>query len=393
MPDTLDENGLTVMSLPELTSSITTSLQLIYGADINLDSNSPDGQMVNIYSQVAIDQREVLLDIYNMFSVENAYGINLDNLVALNGITRTGATFTTTPVLITVNQAVNLVGQDDVTGAIIFTLADTAGFQWQLVTSYAFAIAGAASLTFACTTPGAVTPAINTITQMATAIAGVTAVNNPSISTLVVGVEEQSDLELKIARAKSFKLASTGPAAAITAALIAAGATDAITYENNTAGTVGVIPAHSIYVVVNGLTDSGINGKICTAIGKKKMPGCGMYGAASGLFSYAPYMYSTMYWNYAVAQALFVKATLLMKKTGETPDTTAVKAAIAAVIYNLGQTASIGDIITAIIGYNPDIIPTAVGVCATIGGAYTDTLAPTLQLNYFTIAVANITLT
>ena len=391
MPDTLNENGLTVMSLPELTASITTSLQLLYGTDINLDSNSPDGQMVIIYSQVAIDQREVLLDIYNMFSVENAYGVNLDNLVALNGIYRIGATFTTTPVLITVNQALNLVGQDNLVDTV-FTLADTAGFQWQLVTSYAFAVAGAVTLTFACTTPGAVTPAINTITQMATAIAGVTAVNNPSISTLVVGVDEQSDLELKVMRAKSFKLASTGPAAAITAALIAAGATDALTLENNTAGTVGVIPAHSIYVIVKGLTDSGINGHIATAIGKKKMPGCGMYGSATGLYTLAPYVYSTMYWDYAVAQALFVKATLLMKKVGETPDTTAVKAAIAAIVYNLGQTASIGDIITAIINYNPDIIPTVVGVCATIGGAYTDTLAPTLQKNYFTISTGNITL-
>ena len=383
MADTLNESGLIVMSLPELTASITTSLQTIYGSDINVDSNSPDGQMIGIYSQTAIDQREVLLDIYNMFSVENSYGVNLDNLVSLNGITRTGATYTSAPVAITVDRALTL-------PALTFLLQDSAGFQWALAAEYTFGAAGTATLTFNCTTPGAVSPGANTIIQQATAVVGVTGVNNPSIAAVVIGVNEQTDADLKITRAKSFKLAAQGPSAAITAALLAAGASDAIVYENNTAGTVGVIPANSIYVIVN--PASIFASQIAYAIANKKMPGTGMYGAQTYYTPMGANVWSTMKWDNAVAQALYVKATLIPRKAGETFDTDAVKAAIAAIVYSLGQTASIGDIITAIIGYNSDIIPTVVGVCATLGGSYTDTLAPALQKNYFTISAANITL-
>ena len=376
MPDTLDSNGLTVQSLPELTGNLTTSLQLIYGSDINVDQNSPDAQMINIYSQVSIDQREVLLDIYNMFFVENAYGVNLDNLVALNGVTRTGATFTTTPVSITVNQALTLVGG-------VFTVTDTAGYNWQLQTTYAFSGAATTALTFVCTTPGAVTPAANTITQQATAQLGVTGVNNPTIAGTSIGVDEQSDASLKIVRAKSFKLAATGPAAAITAALFAAGASDAVTYENNTASMVGVIPANSIYVVVN---SSLYDNQIATTIEKKKMPGCGMYGSKSAYAPIGSNVFATMKWDIAVALPLYVKATLLAKKTGETFDTTAVAAAIAAIVYTLNEVASIGDIISAIIAYNSDIIPTVVGVCATWNGTFVDQLPPTALKNFWTIS-------
>ena len=383
MADTLDETGLTVMSLPELTASITTSLQSIYGSDINVDSNSPDGQMINIYAQTAIDQREVLLDIYNMLSVENAYGVNLDNLVALNGITRTGATYTSAPVEVTADRALTL-------PALTYLLQDSAGFQWALAAAHTFSVAGTATLTFNCTTPGAVSPGANTIIQQATAVVGITGINNPSIAAVVIGVNEQTDADLKITRAKSFKLASVGPSGAITAALLAAGATDAITFENNTAGTVGVIPAYSVYVIVN--PASLYDTQVAAAIASKKMPGVGMYGAKSQYTPVGANVFSTMKWDVAVVQALYVKATLIAKKTGETFDTDAVKAAIAAIVYSLGQTASIGDIITAIINFNSDIIPTVVGVCATVGGSYTDTLAPAAQKNYFTISAANITL-
>lgn len=61
MPDIIDENGLQVKTFDEILQELKDGLRAIYGNDINLDQNSPDGQMVGIIAQVATDLRELLV--------------------------------------------------------------------------------------------------------------------------------------------------------------------------------------------------------------------------------------------------------------------------------------------------------------------------------------------
>ena len=74
MPDIFDENGLQTKTLNELVSELEANLQSIYGNDINLESNSPDGQMVNIYSQAGRDLREVVAKVNAGFDPDQAEG-------------------------------------------------------------------------------------------------------------------------------------------------------------------------------------------------------------------------------------------------------------------------------------------------------------------------------
>ena len=61
MPNVLNEDGLTIKTKQEVIDLIvngdaeTAGLKSIYGNDINVDSNSPDGQMVGVLAQVAVD--------------------------------------------------------------------------------------------------------------------------------------------------------------------------------------------------------------------------------------------------------------------------------------------------------------------------------------------------
>ena len=105
---TLTAAGLTIESNSDIVAYITSQFQLIYGADVNFDSNSPDGQAIQIFAQAITDYLETVADTYSGFSVENAYGTCLDQLVAMNGIARKQGTFTGPFVAVTASSAVNL---------------------------------------------------------------------------------------------------------------------------------------------------------------------------------------------------------------------------------------------------------------------------------------------
>lgn len=401
MPNTLDSTGLTVKTLAEVTADLTTAMQGIYGADINVESNSPDGQLINIFSQAVADNLEVLVDVYNTVDPELATGVNLGKTLAMNGVTRDPATYTTTPVSITTNKALTLIGLDALIAtptAQVYSVQDANKNVFQLITTYVFGGAATASLSFQSEVPGAVYVLPNTITEQATPQLGVTVVNNPSVATTVVGVDEETDVAFKIRRARMFLLPATGPADAIQAALLAPydylgtviQATDAMVVENDTSGTVGVIPARSIYCIVKNSGIAGHDIAIANQIYGKKMPGCGLYGGETEIIARTNGQSFTAKWDWAVAEALYIHFGITPKTTGVTFDNAVVAAQLAAaLVYVLGQTATIGDVVVAMNTLFPTAIVTSCGVAVT-DVAGTDTVAPSALKNYFTVSASNI---
>ena len=77
-------------------SSETAALKSIYGADINTDPSTPDGQVINIRAQAAVDNLDLLAQINAMFDPDQAIGVLLDQRCAINGVKRKGGTFTLT---------------------------------------------------------------------------------------------------------------------------------------------------------------------------------------------------------------------------------------------------------------------------------------------------------
>src|SRR5271154_5687844 len=115
MPNSLGPTGLTLATQAELVTQYTTAFQNIYGTDINLGPETPDGQLMMIFIQSVLDLQDLLQQIYNSFDPDNAIGVVLDQRVSINGIQREAGTFTTTDITLILSQSVNLFGLDQST--------------------------------------------------------------------------------------------------------------------------------------------------------------------------------------------------------------------------------------------------------------------------------------
>jgi uncharacterized phage protein gp47/JayE len=393
MPNILDANGLQVASVAEITAALTSAFQSIYGSDINVNSNSPDGQLIGILAQNIQDVLEILLQVYNSFNIDSAFGTTLDARVAMSGVQRKQGTFTQAQVNVVVSQALSLTGLDAVIAnpnLTAFTVSDDAGNQFQLVTTHAFGGAGNATLTFQSAVIGQIQTTQNTIQTIVTSQLGVTSVNNPSTAGDIQGLPEETDPQLKIRRASSFSLQAIGPADALRAALLNdADISDAYVVENDTNGTVNGVTAHSIWVIVTG----GTGPEIGQVIYAKKSPGCGMVGAQSQIIARPQGNSFTAQWDYSLTQALTIRATLTPKIPGQTFDLAgdAIKLANA-LIYKLGQSPNIGDVVVAMQAIEPEAILSVVNVSKDGGATWQNIVSPDTAQKYFTVSSANITL-
>lgn len=282
MPNAIDSSGLTIQTTPEIIAEILDGapgypgMRQIYGADINVEANSPDGQMVNIIAQAKTDVLELSQQIYNSFDPDKAVGTSLDARCAINGVIRNAGTKTIQNVVVTTDRALTLPGLD--TSVTPFTVADTSGNQYQLVSTYAFGSAASTALVFQAALIGAVSSLPNTIISIVTVTLGVTAVNNPATYT-TLGLNEETDYALRIRRQKSVALPSQGYLEGLIGALLdTTDVTEAVVYENDTNSTDGNgIPGHSIWCIVEG----GTNTAVANAIYVKRNAGCGMKGTVT----------------------------------------------------------------------------------------------------------------
>jgi uncharacterized phage protein gp47/JayE len=272
----IDENGLTTQTLTDIIIELETGFKTIYGTDINLDPNSPDGQMINLFAQAKIDILDCIAQVYGSFSPTSAVGRALDQRCAINGVIRKGATKTTVQMTVITDRILSLVGVSSNTGAP-FAVKDAAGNRF-LLSADSTLINGLNLLMFEAELSGAVEAPIGTIIQVDTLVAGVTFVNNYTSPT-TQGVDEETDAALRYRRSVSVSLSSQGYLEGLKGALLSLdNVTKCEVYENNTDTTdVNGIPSHSIWPIIEG----GDNDEIADVIYKKRNAGCGLFGSVT----------------------------------------------------------------------------------------------------------------
>lgn len=322
MPNVINADGLEVKTREELISEFTTAMEAIYGSDIDLSSNAPDGQMMNIYLQAVLDLEDLLVEIYNMFDPDNAIGVILDQRVAINGIQRQGGTFTVTNVTVVTSQSLNLFGLDQSVEPV-FTVADNAGNEFQLQTTQNTGGPGSFVYAFQAAVPGEVLTIPNTIQVPVSIILGVTSVNNPTAAT-TTGTNEESDAVLKVRRQRSVALASQGYYASLYAALSNLdGVTSVAIYENVTGATDGDgIPGHSIWVIVSG---TATDADIADVIYKKRNAGCGMKGDTTYTITRVDGSPFLIRWDEVTPENLFIAFTATSIDGDNLPDLAAIR--------------------------------------------------------------------
>lgn len=278
MTNALTADGLTINTLQEEITLLNTGLQGIYGADINIDSNSPDGQLINIFAQAVEDQLELIQQVYNSFDPDRAVGRPLDERCAINNVARAGGTFTTIAITIVVDRTVTLQGLDadfnNING-VGYTVQDNAGTKFILIDTVTLT-AGTYSKNFRAQQVGLVETTVDTITIPVTIVPGVISVNNPS-APLEVGQNQETDSQLRVRRQRSVSINSAGYLNGLIGACLALnGVTEVRAYENTTNITdADGIPAHGIWLIMEG----GANTAIANVLLNKKSMGAPMKGA------------------------------------------------------------------------------------------------------------------
>src|SRR5690606_5090132 len=113
-----------VQTYQEIYDELAAAYRAIYGADINLDADSPDGQRVGIEAKARLDLQSFALALYNQIDPDFSAGEFLNKLIKLSGITRRPAVRSQVDVDVTTDRALTLPAG--------WTVADSLGQSWAL---------------------------------------------------------------------------------------------------------------------------------------------------------------------------------------------------------------------------------------------------------------------
>ena len=385
----IGNNGLVVQSLEEILADLTEQFQSIYGYDINLEQNSPDGQWLNILAQEKKDILDLFTQYYNNLDVDRVVGIPQQILYKLNGLTIKAFTYSYVYVNVTTTAPVNLQGLDDNienadgTG---YTVTDTNGNRWILAESQSLT-AGTHLLNFRSAELGGVTALPNTITVMETIIAGVSGVNNPA-NNYITGNVGESDSEFRLRRNQSMSVPSQGFADSIQSQLLNLdNVTEAKVFQNRTSSPVNGIPAHTVWVVVEG----GNSQDIGQVIYANMPPGIPMKGDETVNITRPNGEIEVVQYDLPTASDLYINATI--KLLGGAIDEDYLKEQLVTLTFEIGETVEAANITTEIkniIGGNGT--PYDVEL-STDGITYSEVVTPANLDEYFTINTADITIT
>lgn len=382
-------NGLVTQSLEEIIDDLTAKYKAIYGNDINIEQNSPDGQFINIIAQEKKDILDLITQIYNNLDTDRVIGIPQQILYKLNGLVIKAYTYSYCYVNVTCTQPVNLNGLDDnieSEDGVGYTVTDTNGNRWILAESQSLQ-AGTHLLNFRAAELGQITSLPNTITIMETILAGVSGVNNPA-NNYITGQKGESDSEYRTRRNKSLSIPSQGFEDSIEGQLLNLTNVNQVKiYSNRDNFVVDTIPPHTLWVIVEG----GDSEEIAKIIYNNIPPGIPMKGEQSVQVAKPNGNLITINYDLPTAEDLYVDVKI--KLLYGDIDENYIKEELAKLTFDIGQIAESVNIATTIknligeTGSPYDIEISKDGI------EYSSTILPTGLDNYFTIKVENINLT
>lgn len=356
----------------------------IYGSDIIVDSNTPDGQMINIFALAKTDILALLTMIYNSMDPDQAIGVALDALCQYCGIARKGGSYTEIEIEITASSAATLHGLDD-PEQITYTVSDNNGNQFQLIESVTLSV-GVNTLNFRAANMGNVQVLPDTITNPVTVVVGVTGINNPG-APYQQGEDQETDSALRLRRQRSVSIPAQGVFDSLLGNVLDLnGVTDAILFENDTnAVDSNSIPAHSIWLIVDG----GDDDEIGATIARIRNIGVGMKGDTSVDVAQIDGSTLTVYFDRAVQEDLYVQFSV-KSLSNAVIDETALKNYLALnYTRTMNQAADITSLSALVNVYSKDLVIYAAGVSTTPSG-YDEDVFPTSPKNKFVLDPDNI---
>lgn len=264
---TLTETGIQIERLNDIVKRFEDGFKQIYGQNIDLSPNTPDGQMVGILAQIKMDIEELAENVYRQLDPDVATGAWLEQRVAYAGLMRRGASYSYL-------RSVILTGEPNTHLYAGIVVSDQNKVRWVLTTDIQLDSNGSGRADFRSEQLGSFSLAKNTTLTIETVTLGLT--NAVTFENAEVGVEEETDTQLRERFLFSRTKNAQNSAEAITAKIAALPDVKQVrVLENNTAqrDALGVEP-HSIDVIVYGGNDE----EIANVIYQNKGAGVGLQG-------------------------------------------------------------------------------------------------------------------
>ena len=380
--------GIQVQTFQEIYDELAAGYRVIYGEDINLEPNSPDGQRVAIEAQLVLDSQSFGALEYNQRDPDFALGQSLNSIIKLSGITRRPATRSQVDVTVVTDRPLTL--------PIDYTVEDDLGQSWSTLAVRTL-IAGTTTVTVFAVNFGAIAADADTIVNPVTVVIGVGSVTNPTAAT--VGIDEETDQELRVRRNKSLETPQSSSTGRMFTALVSVpNVTDVAVYENDTATTDSDgIPAHSLWVVVEG----GAVAAIVETMTKNKTGGKGMVGSVTGTFSEPVTrpngttftIVHSMTFDRPVDVPILVRLDATRKDAAIPVDEALISQAIAARTFNIGENLLAGDLYRLAFNAGESFIPTNLEISRDSGATYTDGRILSDLNEKFSIAAGDVAVT
>lgn len=268
-----DNNGLQIDDFPQIFQTLSDGYKGIYGQDIDLDQESPDGQRVAIEAQARADIEAAIQWLYSQMDPDFNTGDMQQVIAKLHGLYLRPGSRSQRDLKVTTDRPVILYD-----GYKIRDQANQVWFVRQAVT----VPAGTTTVTFFAEKFGKVTGLLSdTFTQLTPELGVVSIISDVAV---VVGRDEESPEEFRQRRNRSLENPATGSTGAIFAKVAQlAGVTDLNIDENDTKfnDPLTGIPANSVWLVVEG----GAVSEITEVMVKQKGAGTGTKGIVTGLYS------------------------------------------------------------------------------------------------------------
>ena len=263
----MTEQGFHRLTYDDILNAQIERAKLLFGEDIETSESSTFGKILRLYCLEAAASQELAEGVYLSAFPNTAFGVGLDRVCALAGISRNPATHA--------QHKIAIYGTAGATIDMGF-LVSAGDVVFHTLNSYTISTDGVAYAIVECNDAGTVgNVAVGDITGIVNPDADVTRIEHTSIEKLAVDVE--TDYELRSRFAQALSGTGSGTLDSIKGAILRVSGVETVLIEENTTDAeVDGIPAHSFRCHV--LAPATAAQAIAEAIYSKKPLGIGTAG-------------------------------------------------------------------------------------------------------------------
>lgn len=328
-----NDKGLEINTFRDLFQLQSDGYKGIYGQDIDLDQESPDGQRVAIEAQARADIEAALQWLYSQMDPDFNTGDMQQVIAKLHGLYLRPGSRSQRDLKVTTDRPVLLYNG--------YRIRDQANQVW-FIKQDVTVPSGTTTVTFFAQNFGKVTGLVTDSFTQLTPEPGI--LNIFADAPAVVGRDEETPEQFRQRRNRSLENPATGSTGAIFAKVAQlAGVTDLNIGENDTKiddATTG-IPANSIWLVVEG----GAVSEIVEIMVKQKGGGTGTKGSVTGRYvetvvrpdGSTMLIAHDLRFDRPVYKPLHIKLTAKRKVTSDPVDTDTLKAVLAKRVMHIGE--------------------------------------------------------